>query len=169
MCTGDTRHRLVFRNCCPVYPCVYREHFIISVILINIFGLSLCVQGTHGIFKYFTGVSRFIPVCTGNTPWRLINKSDISVYPCVYREHVNALLSQCFGVRFIPVCTGNTNFTGRSTGNNSVYPCVYREHSFNRLTSRMACGLSLCIQGTQKNDNNRQTECRFIPVYTGNT
>ena len=92
----------------PVYPCVYREHF-----------LTLLTVADS---------SRFIPVCTGNTMPLKLKKEIMAVYPCVYREHFNILfkdtrrvgLSLCVQgthplqwnlttiYRFIPVCTGNT-------------------------------------------------------------
>ena len=73
-------------------------------------------------------VVRFIPVYTGNTRSTLKYWFNLSVYPCVYREHLRGALltlkghglSLCiqgtprdvglmyFNLRFIPVYTGNT-------------------------------------------------------------
>ena len=50
-----------------------------------------------------------------------------------------------------------------------VYPCVYREHAKSKPCTLNHCGLSLCIQGTQKNHTDGAINPRFIPVYTGNT
>ena len=50
-----------------------------------------------------------------------------------------------------------------------VYPCVYREHSGLPLINPISTGLSLCIQGTRELPACTRPECRFIPVYTGNT
>ena len=95
-------------------------------------------------------------------------ETSVSVYPCVYREHItqdvikNFLhgLSLCIqgtylgclrslkSGRFIPVYTGNIGTSALDFVNSAVYPCVYREHfSFNLITLNI-CGLSLCIQGT---------------------
>ena len=90
-------------------------------------GLSLCIQGTLPHSAQIRPIRRFIPVYTGNM-W--MGKKDIlllTVYPCVYREHVDAIrnfeldngLSLCIQgtsvlvllhllqMRFIPVYTGN--------------------------------------------------------------
>ena len=92
-----------------------------------------------------------------------------SVYPCVYREHIERNtfnyvdygLSLCIqGTRkhtlaksnvgqFIPVYTGNTSALYSATSTTG--------------------GLSLCIQGTRLIFIKINHAIRFIPVYTGNT
>ena len=111
----------------PIYPCVYREHFRVVALNGNVYGLSLCVQGTHSRLKVHLKFCRFIPVCTGNAVIHPRTRLKLAVYPCVYRERCVYLTSQCgfFGLslcvqgtqdqcikptlptRFIPVCTGN--------------------------------------------------------------
>ena len=106
---------------------------------------------------------------TGNTCSIFSDSSDVSVYPCVYREHIHIKhvfykqhgLSLCIqgtplefnefasSRRFIPVYTGNTTRADRIQFHLAVYPCVYREHSR---------GLLFPVD-----------KPRFIPVYTGNT
>ena len=110
-----------------VYPCVYREHINWRICLPTVFGLSLCIQGTSYAKPLSNSVARFIPVYTGNMPDELRNGREISVYPCVYREHkwsnrnntsIHGLSlciqgtspvsqSYCKTNRFIPVYTGN--------------------------------------------------------------
>ena len=73
----------------PIYPCVYREHFRVVALNGNVYGLSLCVQGTHSRLKVHLKFCRFIPVCTGNAAPRRTAENSSSVYPCVYRERTN--------------------------------------------------------------------------------
>ena len=68
MCTGNTKFHLLLEPEQPVYPCVYREHYGVNVVLDR--------------------VSRFIPVYTGNTNWLSDRNTVLPVYPCVYREHI---------------------------------------------------------------------------------
>ena len=87
VCTGNTICSVTRSAPCAVYPCVYREHFNIFCILNKIFGLSLCVQGTHLVYVVLMCQRRFIPVCTGNTHSVCKLRCPVTVYPCVYREH----------------------------------------------------------------------------------
>ena len=67
---------------------MYREHIFIFGFRKIHDGLSLCVQGTRALDTGANLLWRFIPVCTGNT---LISRSSsgmTTVYPCVYREHI---------------------------------------------------------------------------------
>ena len=132
---------------------------------------------------------RFIPVYTGNTIPAWLCPLLVSVYPCVYREHIakykNILiilgLSLCIQgtqsifnsivvrIRFIPVYTGNTITISPSRGFLTVYPCVYREHDWPKNGWSNCAGLSLCIQGTRTARARCEPRYRFIPVYTGNT
>ena len=86
---------------------------------------------------------------TGNTFIKIFVIFGVTVYPCVYREHLVVQLvtaaqlglSLCIqgtppkvrfipaNVRFIPVYTGNTNLKNSSGSDFTVYPCVYREHT----------------------------------------
>ena len=93
----------------------------------------------------------------------------MTVYPCVYREHVitNVLALACS--RFIPVYTGNTIENILYLYLYAVYPCVYREHTIQQYLIFVLTGLSLCIQGTQFVVKTPICPPRFIPVYTGNT
>ena len=126
---------------------------------------------------------------TGNSAFRNSSGIPCSVYPCVYRElslcsPVNNIfcgLSLCIqgtrwtapwgdeSRRFIPVYTGNSCREEILRSMLTVYPCVYRE-LISCLTKRNSIfGLSLCIQGTPVEINNRLQWIRFIPVYTGNS
>ena len=131
--------------------------------------LSLCIQGTRGIFSYHRRCLRFIPVYTGNThpspPFWLRSE----VYPCVYREHTSRRTSNYQSNRFIPVYTGNTVYFQQHRCTHPVYPCVYREHDNDIAVPRFFNGLSLCIQGTHIGTRRTGHLVRFIPVYTGNT
>ena len=128
-------------------------------------------------------------MCIGNTCGSTFQIPVCSVYPCVYREHhfnspvvinsgglslcIQGTLYLCsplgWSGRFIPVYTGNTACFSVVAPEKTVYPCVYREHFYNRAANLRQLGLSLCIQGTRKNNNNVIRLARFIPVYTGNT
>ena len=132
-------------------------------------GLSLCIQGTRKSITLSANATRFIPVYTGNTIYRITCSSSNAVYPCVYREHCwdtwitarDTGLSLCIqgtpqqsaplylAARFIPVYTGNTDWCNSLYIQHAVYPCVYREHF--------------------KLKNWKRKRSRFIPVYTGNT
>ena len=132
---------------------------------------------------------RFIPVCTGNTVCLNGMGQEVSVYPCVYREHTHAhaSIASCAGLslcvqgtpkgvesshlsrRFIPVCTGNTASSQACNTASTVYPCVYREHAKADLIGEFVSGLSLCVQGTLHFVNQGMHRFRFIPVCTGNT
>ena len=85
---------------------------------------------------------------TGNTTTNCRGSGRSTVYPCVYREHLEkgrlvedgGGLSLCIQgtlqlltgrknkSRFIPVYTGNTLYQSAAPGIVAVYPCVYREH-----------------------------------------
>ena len=54
---------------------------------------------------------RFIPVCTGNVHFTPNCFYLNPVYPCVYREHVEAKTSDNLDVRFIPMYTGKRIIT----------------------------------------------------------
>ena len=86
--TGNTSIILKISHRCPVYPCVYREHVILTIIIAGNIGLSLCIQGTPSYAWIWEGAYRFIPVYTGNTPLRIPALAAPTVYPCVYREHL---------------------------------------------------------------------------------
>ena len=45
--TGNIAKFLIDRLNSAVYPCVYREHFNIDIIILVHPGLSLCIQGTY--------------------------------------------------------------------------------------------------------------------------
>ena len=149
MHTGNIRKSLFAILNYPVYPCAYREHFVLTNDAPNRSGLSLCIQGTYLEFIEKGNFSRFIPVHTGNiTPLKL-NEPSGAVYPCAYREHINAIPdnSDLFGLslciqgsfrlvssvissrRFIPVHTGNIFARLYRLLDTAVYPCAYREHT----------------------------------------
>ena len=126
--TGNTPVFSLFHLSYPVYPCVYREHNVPGLFDTRVCGLSLCIQGTPFMQPFLLHIIRFIPVYTGNTTVSSGRITVISVYPCVYREHlvIGTVrfrlpgLSLCIqGTRlfrqykikrnrFIPVYTGNT-------------------------------------------------------------
>ena len=133
----------------PVYPCVYRELQFLLTHELDVYGLSLCIQGTPSFSSSRKLCSRFIPVYTGNSGMGDALCWINTVYPCVYRElkylslivHLNSGLSLCI--------QGTLKLSLVSTGVFAVYPCVYRE-------------LARSTGGTI-------TTPRFIPVYTGNS
>ena len=132
-----------------MYPCEYREHAVFYSFDPQRAGLSLCIQGTPFLRNPSAAPPRFIPVYTGNTDWVAKLTCLISVYPCVYREHIIGIRSIEFRTWFIPVYTGNTIAV-------IIIPIGL-------------AGLSLCIQGTHNTVNLVPDFQRFIPVYTGNT
>ena len=67
MCTGNTGRE-------PRYTC-------------DVYGLSLCIQGTLKLTFARIIRERFIPVYTGNTIYEFGYDLVDTVYPCVYREH----------------------------------------------------------------------------------
>ena len=71
----------------PVYPCVYREHYLSHLLKHALRGLSLCIQGTCSVVVLPNRGGRFIPVYTGNIYEHSGYYEDYTVYPCVYREH----------------------------------------------------------------------------------
>ena len=168
MYTGNTRDIFSLAIIFTVYPCVYREHQKKPVRNFKLSGLSLCIQGTLYYYQDKRGFLRFIPVYTGNTITTKQTLQSLTVYPCVYREHVLFFqslastdgLSLCIQgtqrcpipailfLRFIPVYTGNTNLIMGLSRQTPVYPCVYREHTVSYDDVFLYDGLSLCIQGT---------------------
>ena len=148
MYTGNTSHWYRRSTSPAVYPCVYREHFFSVLNDPSGSGLSLCIQGTLLAVLRFEYWLRFIPVYTGNTVTPVCFSRRISVYPCVYREHITPLIVGSGISRFIPVYTGNTIPCGPGSPFSPVYPCVYREHLLFNTLIIYFCGLSLCIQGT---------------------
>ena len=149
MYTGNTYLDWVSGYLSPVYPCVYREHKILILLIFGKRGLSLCIQGTRTMYIVDKLVNRFIPVYTGNTTAWIEENKDPAVYPCVYREHDREIVQRELAERFIPVYTGNT------------LPAPDVIESLD--------GLSLCIQGTLPSPSPSPKMWRFIPVYTWNT
>ena len=91
VCTGNIYNALMNYVKSTVYPCVYREHSSGISSMTASTGLSLCVQGTLGSPCLSCQIDRFIPVCTGNIKDEFASIKTISVYPCVYREHLIVL------------------------------------------------------------------------------
>ena len=87
VCTGNIWHCNPAVLSWTVYPCVYREHISKFNAKTNHGGLSLCIQGTSTNFPYRPPISWFIPVYTGNIIKSESWLTELSVYPCVYREH----------------------------------------------------------------------------------
>ena len=148
--TGNTKPYSMIPATSSVYPCAYREHWLMEQILFCRRGLSLCIQGTPASVQYFVSRWRFIPVHTGNTDEVGRKIHFLSVYPCAYREHAVHNLSLVFWIWFIPVHTGNTHPLLTSGNSETVYPCAYREHLHLSNASAYKHGLSLCIQGTHQ-------------------
>ena len=135
------------------------------------------------------GITRFIPVCTGNTKALTSGKLFDPVHPRVYGEHYdcgNMTLfpdgsSPCVrgthsvgsnygnGHRFIPVCTGNTVVCAKKQITITVHPRVYGEHWPTTPLPRTRFGSSPCVRGTRPSNLPRNDRVRFIPVCTGNT
>ena len=190
LCIQGTRITVRIRNKYYRFIPVYTGNTIVVYKIVEqLSGLSLCIQGTLESPNIRIAKARFIPVYTGNTIENSPTPANLSVYPCVYREHklekakeyhqgglslcIQGTLESSGGnpskKRFIPVYTGNTNVSKSFLNNVTVYPCVYREHIVIVWVIDIIRGLSLCIQGTQHLPNNPATHKRFIPVYTGNT
>ena len=128
VCTGNTSVRGGGIKLAAVHPRVYGEHsgFVVKAGIYT--GSSPCVRGTHGNNRLRRRDRRFIPVCTGNTIEKAVQKTSPAVHPRVYGEHARykAYKNRSFGSspcvrgtlngairllgleRFIPVCTGNT-------------------------------------------------------------
>ena len=85
--TGNTKPYSMIPATSSVYPCAYREHWLMEQILFCRRGLSLCIQGTPASVQYFVSRWRFIPVHTGNTNGFNGFNFSYAVYPCAYREH----------------------------------------------------------------------------------
>ena len=98
--TGNIVTIFIFTMLPPVYPCVYREHRISRHDHIFHNGLSLCIQGTSVQPEKQIVLLRFIPVYTGNM--RITKRwiRWVTVYPCVYREHLRCFmfLNNFFGL-----------------------------------------------------------------------
>ena len=91
-----------------VYPCVYREHNILSFSMLQQARLSLCIQGTH-VSLFFVALKKpFIPVYTGNTKSLAFVLDGSTVYPCVYREHVKSVYNVIFLFR-LSLCIQGTH------------------------------------------------------------
>ena len=108
MYTGNTKKYMNFLQIFSVYPCVYREHQLDTIVAGKKAGLSLCIQGTHLLLKMSGTEVRFIPVYTGNTT--VLNSSCtmccglslcIQGTPERWKKSANKIW-------FIPVYTGNT-------------------------------------------------------------
>ena len=153
-------------------------------------GLSLCIQGT--LYREWSPKykARFIPVYTGNTSEKWEPVYEVTVYPCVYREHISIIILDWIGNGLSLCIQGTHEIYFKTDPRWAVYPCVYREHAVashipndrNRFIPvytgntinwlcvfSQTCGLSLCIQGTRSDSVIKIGENRFIPVYTGNT
>ena len=69
-----------------VYPCTYRELCCCTNDICCSVGISLYLQGTHGVAVLPEPLARYIPVPTGNS-LKILHKSPrLPVYPCTYRE-----------------------------------------------------------------------------------
>ena len=189
MYIGNTLLKITTFFDCSVYPYVYREHLIYLMLNLVLFGLSLCIQGTHPLYAIKPVETRFIPMYIGNTSTIVDYIKNNPVYPHVYREHsfLNSTNSTCAGLslciqgtplpdalrlaaeRFIPMYIGNTVAAATAQTTGTVYPYVYREHSKTDFIVFRFCGLSLCIQGTLRNFEPVLVRFRFIPMYIGNT
>ena len=51
--------------------CIHREHELLEQAQAIYTGLSLCIQGTHLVPVFIMMMTRFIPVYTGNTEFRI--------------------------------------------------------------------------------------------------
>ena len=162
MYTGNT-HLNKFRHLnLSVYPYVYREHITLRVLIPLYLGLSLFIQGTLVQFLTRQFEIRFIPVYTGNTIRPELLLFAKTVYPCVYREHIqtNIQLTHQSG---LSLCIQGTRLAQIFIVITlTVYPCVYREHNFLSIRLNQFFGLSLCIQGTRWTD---EVYAYTKPVY----
>ena len=87
VCTGNTCELAFFTISVAVHPRVYGEHIGGSGRYLLPSGSSPCVRGTRSNRCDATHISRFIPVCTGNTPTVRVSGFFSSVHPRVYGEH----------------------------------------------------------------------------------
>ena len=152
-------------------------------------GISLYLQGTPSRQDYEHETERYIPVPTGNSLNFLHYSSLSSVYPCTYRElseHHNLQLNLCgislylqgthFSIsgkvvswRYIPVPTGNSYEYTVLVNDKPVYPCTYRELAHGLPIPTLKHGISLYLQGTQREILSETKKVRYIPVPTGNS
>ena len=84
--TGNSASQKTALGLFSVYPCVYRELSFSRNGFHFFSGLSLCIQGTLLPFAIILGLTRFIPVYTGNSADAIASMFGMPVYPCVYRE-----------------------------------------------------------------------------------
>jgi len=152
-------------------------------------GLSPCVRGKPNFQPFFTTGCGSIPVCTGETFWRLLQWVLLRVYPRVYggNEPVvyqvfNVLgLSPCVrgkhlplgfgGVRnrSIPVCTGETHPQSPPFQPCRVYPRVYGGNNGQGFHAARKLGLSPCVRGKLSVLRPLHPPLGSIPVCTGET
>ncbi len=134
-------------------------------------------------------LTRFIPVCTGNSEKLSCGITDLQVHPRVYGELpvVDLIMlilqgsSPCVRgthmldvssgdlYRFIPVCTGNSTSRRSSGRNTEVHPRVYGELISGIFKFYTVIGSSPCVRGTPDAIRVTGEINRFIPVCTGNS
>ncbi len=152
-------------------------------------GLSPLARGTHGLYKGFYVVARFIPAGAGNTFMMAVPRLISAVYPRWRGEHVVAgnyargnnglsplargtlsgALAGKAGGRFIPAGAGNT--ARRRTGSDGVpvYPRWRGEHPDTYQNGEDVNGLSPLARGTPTINKCIPGCGRFIPAGAGNT
>ena len=115
----------------------------------NVYGLSLCIQGTPRPAHFFQTPERFIPVYTGNTFAAVCVMLNLAVYPCVYREHI-AILQDIIDLDGLSLCIQGTPYPAEHEFTKKRFIPVYTGNTQNaHLPALTHPGLSLCIQGTR--------------------
>ena len=89
MCIGNTFANFLALELTSVYPYVYREHTGTPLSTYIYSGLSLCVQGTRQALFVRVFGQNGLSLCVQGTLYnRTICPTSRSVYPYVYREHL---------------------------------------------------------------------------------
>ena len=84
--TGNSDIKISLFLYFAVYPCTYRELFLVIFVGVFSCGISLYLQGTPRHASASVIFKRYIPVPTGNSIILILVKFIRSVYPCTYRE-----------------------------------------------------------------------------------
>ena len=155
--------------------------------LLVVAGLSLRMQGHHGVESGVPVGRRFIPACAGPPDTWLNRASGPPVYPCVCRATSTVyrfpftrrgLSLRMQGHRgrgeghadvegFIPAYAGPPINSCQLLLLKPVYPCVCRATVANGQAFCSAPGLSLRMQGHPGKEWTHSNAFRFIPAYAG--
>ena len=91
-------------------------------------GLSPYARGTLKEFNAREHVSRFIPVCTGNTNDQDRSSGIDAVYPRMHGEHCTGSMHRCSGRGLSPYARGTPDSKQDNLFGIAVYPRMHGEH-----------------------------------------